>query len=620
MPNGFQGRILRLNLTTGARAVESPDELLYRTYFGGRGMVAHYLLNEVPAGADPLGPDNKLIFATGVLTGAPFAGSGRHSVGARSPLTGGFGDAEAGGFWGAELKRAGYDAVIVEGKARRPVYLWIRDGEAEVRDASHLWGLPTAEAREAIRAELGEPLARVALIGPAGENLVRYACITHDLKHFAGRCGLGAVMGSKLLKAVAVQGSGRLEVADRGRLKELAGWMAAEHQRLARGMYDQGTAGTLLSLNAAGGLPTLNFREGSFHGAERISGQAMRDSILVGRDSCFACPIRCKRVVRLEEPYRVDPCYGGPEYETLAALGSNLGIDDLGAIARANQLCGAYGLDTISTGMAIAFAIEAYQNGLLGGDELKGLEGLEPRFGDPSIPLTLIPLIARREGVGGLLAEGVKRAAERLGEGAQDLALHVKGQEIPMHEPRLKAGLGLGYAVSPTGADHCHNLHDTPYARPGRALEEIKALGFLEPVPAQDLGPQKVRLFLYFSTWRHFLNCALLCLFVPWTHPQVEELVRATTGWNTTTWELMKVGERALTLARCFNLREGFGADDDRLPSRFSEPFASGPLEGVALDPVALHEAKKAYYRMMGWDEEGRPTPEKIQELGISKA
>lgn len=612
---GITGRILRVDLTRREIRVEEPDELFYRTYWGGSGLTAYYLWKEVPRGADPLGPENVLVFAPGPLTGLPIPGAGRNSVGAKSPLTGGFGDSQAGGFWGAELKRAGFDAVVIKGRAEAPVYLWIHDGEAEIRDAGHLWGRPTAEVQRAIRDELGNEGVRVAQIGPGGERLVRFACVTNDLKDYAGRGGMGAVMGSKNLKAVAVRGHKAPEAANPDRIHELARWLGQNRDRLAGGLHDTGTAGGLVALSASSGLPTLNFRRGSFEGAEKIGGQTMRDTILVDREGCFACPIRCKRVVAAKEPWPIDPAYGGPEYESLAALGSMCGVDDLKAVAKANELCGAYTIDTISTGVTIAFAMECFENGILTKDDT---DGIELRFGNAEAMLAMVEKIARRDGIGDLLAEGSWRAARRIGKGAERFAMQIKGQEVPMHEPRLKHGLGVGYAVSPTGADHCHNLHDTLFEKEGANMEMVRSFGFLKPLPAQDLSEEKARLLYYVSNWRHFDNIAVMCLFVPWSVLQLEELVRAATGWNTTAFEMQKAAARAVTLARLFNLREGFTAADDKLPERFFEAFTDGPLAGVGV-PKEKHEQRvHDYYELMGWDREtGVPTVTHLHELGL---
>ncbi|HDN78913.1 MAG TPA: aldehyde ferredoxin oxidoreductase [Chloroflexi bacterium] len=617
MTMGYTGRILRIDLSRREIWQEETDEVFRRRYLGGWGFIAYYLLKEMPPDADPLGPENLLIFATGPVTGAPISGSGRHTVGAKSPLTGGFGASEAGGFWGTELKRAGFDALIIQGKASSPVYLWIHDGEAEIRDAKHLWGKTTAEVQDFIVRELGDEKVRIAQIGPAGENLVRYACITHDLRHFAGRCGLGAVMGSKNLRAIAVRGSKRVEVADPEKLASIRRWLSENDEALLAGLRYGGTAGGVPYLNASGGMPTRNFLQGHFEYAEEISGQKMAETILVDRGSCYACIARCKRVVEISEgPYRVDPAYGGPEYETVAALGSLCGVGNLHAIAKANELCAAYGLDTISAGVAIAFALECGEKGLLESGEV------ELRFGNPDTVLKLLEKIAFRQGLGDLLAEGVKRAAACLGAKAQKLAPEVKGQEIPMHEPRFKHGLGLGYAVSPTGADHIHNIHDDAYVKETRSgFKRARALGILEPLPRNDLSPRKVRLFVYELLWRTLPNMLGLCIFLPYDKHQVRDIVQAVTGWDVSIWELMKASQRVHTLARVFNLKAGLSPADDYLPERFFQPFTDGPLAGEAVNREAFHKALNLFYRMMGWDPQtGMPAEHLFDELDISWA
>ncbi|HHW27394.1 MAG TPA: aldehyde ferredoxin oxidoreductase family protein [Firmicutes bacterium] len=613
---GYAGKILRVNLTTGQIKVEEPDEHFYRKYYGGTGFIAHYLLSELPKGIDPLGPENKVIFALGPINGQAVAGAGRNGVGAKSPLTGGIGFAEAGGFWGPELKKAGFDAIIIEGKAEKPSYLWVHDGEAEIRDGSAIWGKTTAEVEDIIRDELGDPRIRVAQCGLAGEKQVRYACVLNDVTHAYGRTGIGAVMGSKNLRAVAVRGTMDIPVADKAKLVELNRWFATENKPSWEGMRDLGTAGGLTSLHASSGLPTKNFKYGQFEGNEKISGQTMRDTVLVKRDNCYACPIFCKRVVRTGPPYNVDPRYGGPEYETLGSFGSTCGVDDLEAVCKANELCNAYGLDTISTGMTVAFAMECYENGLLTKEDM---DGLDARFGNAEAMVKLVEKIAHREGVGDLLAEGTKRAAEKIGKGAEQYAIQVKGQELPMHEPRLKTVLGVGYAVSPTGADHCHNIHDTGFVKSAAAYEALGVVG--GPIPAEDLSERKVRIFATLLPHKYFTNCVCLCNFVNWGYDNTVELVRATTGWNTTLQEVATVAERAMTLARIFNLREGFTADDDRLPKRIHEAFVTGPLAGVAITPEQLDEAKRTYYEMMGWDREtGVPLRGKMKLLDIEWA
>jgi len=617
MPFGHTGKILRVNLSTRHVSVEEHDERFCRRYLGGTGLVAYTLLKEVPPRVDAFDPQNRLIFALGPVSGAPLAGAGRSSVGAKSPLTLGFGKAEAGGHWGAELRRTGHDGLIVQGRADTPVYLWIADGAVEIRDATHLWGQPTKEAQEAIRQELGDERVRVAGIGPGGENMVRFACIINDLKDAAGRTGLGAVMGSKNLKAVAVRGTRAPEMADPEGVRSIARWLADNYQTLSASLHEFGTGAGMDGGRLTGNLPTRNFRDGDFVEAVDISADTLKAQMGVGMDGCYACPIRCKKMVKVTEPYVVDPAYGGPEYETLAAVGSNCGVDDLKAIARANALCQAYSLDTISTGATVAFAMECFENGLL---TLQGTGGIQLRFGHAEAMLALVEKIARREGIGDLLAEGTRIAAQRIGRGAERYAIHVKGVEMGMHEPRLKQGLGLTYAVNPHGADHGSGIHDTGFSQLGPGLQAAHSLGLLEPMPLDDVGPAKVRAALYLQTWRNVLDTIGLCLFMPYTYEQTVEIVRAVTGWNTSLWELMKAGERIGTMARVYNLREGLTADDDRLPQRFFVPPTAGPLheDSVAIDPQDLEEAKNLYYQMMGWDRDtGAPHHWKLQELDI---
>jgi len=346
-----------------------------------------------------------------------------------------------------------------------------------------------------------------------------------------------------------------------------------------------------------------------------IAGETMTNTILSGRDNCYACPINCKREVQVGPPYNVDPVYGGPEYETMAALGSLCGVNDLKAVAKGNQICQAYGLDTIGTGNSIAFAMECFERGIL---TKKDTGGIELKFGNAEAMMTMAEMIAKREGLGDILAEGTKRAAEKIGHGAIEYAMQIKGQELPMHEPRGKVGLGIGYAISPTGADHVHNIHDTGYAVEGPGIEGLKALGIQEPLPPLELSPAKVRMFQCVSNWAHFQNSAVICMFPPFNYSHHVQLVNGATGWNTTVFELMKVGERALALARVFNAREGYTDKDDIIPERFYQAFNSGPLKDKKIGKETMNQAIQTYYRMAGWDpERAVPTKEKLQELDL---
>jgi len=613
---GFWGKILRVDLTTGEMGVDEPAESFYRRYLGGNGIVAYYLLKEVPKGADPLGPDNVLVFAGGPVTGVPIAGGGRNVVGAKSPLTGGYGEGEVGGYFGAELRRAGYDAVVVRGRAARPVFLWIHDGQAELRPAEHLWGLKTKDCQQAVRAELGDPQVRVAAIGPAGERMVRYACVINDVNHAAGRCGLGAAMGAKNLKCVAARGHTAVPLADPDSVRSLAKWFAEHWEEKCWGTHDLGTTGNVVNLQAMGALPTRNFQDGQFEGANKISGEALRDTILVDRDSCFACLIHCRRAVKVDDTeYQVDRAYGGPEYESIGAFGSNCGVDDLRAVAKANELCNAYGIDTISTGNAVAFAMECFERGLL---TLDDTGGLELRFGNGPAMVRLVQMIGEREGLGNLLAEGPERAAKAIGRGADAFVLTVKGQPLPMHECRTRHGQALGYAVSPTGADHMHNMWDESLAN-STLSEDWLGLGIYEPVSATELNAHKVRAYIARSHWQWMRNHLSLCMFIPWTRDQLLQLVRGITGWDTNYYELLRAAERGVTMARAFNMREGLSRADDSLPKRMALPHVTRSLNEKPITSEALSAALTLYYGMMGWDPQtGRPTEAKLHDLDIA--
>jgi len=614
---GYTGKILRVNLSNGGISVEKPDDKFYRRYFGGTALIGYYLLKELKPGIDPLGPENKLIFTAGVITGISCGGCGRSAVGSKSPLTNGWGDSQGGGFWPTELKRAGWDAIIIEGKSDRPVYLWIQDDEVQIRDASHLWGQETKETEKQIQEELDDGKVRVAQIGPAGEKLIRIACIANDLIHFYGRNGHGAVMGSKNLKAIAVRGHKAVPVFDSGGVREIVKWLSDNYMALAGRYHDYGTSGGLPSLQETGILPTRNFNEGQFEGWSEISGQKMAETILVGTDTCHACPIRCKRVVKLGPPHNVDPAYGGPEYETIGAFGSLCCISDLKAISVANQICNAQGLDTISAGVAIAFAMECFENGILTTEDTSGIE---LNFGNTEAMLKMVQMIADKEGLGAILAEGTKRAAEKIGHGSAQYAMQVKGQELPMHDPRGKVGMGIGYALSPTGADHMHSIHDVLFTTEGQGLMDIvNEFGIIDPVPARELSPAKARLFRYWVNWRHFQNSSIICMFPPFRPHHLVKLVNSVTGWNTSVWELLKVGERALALARAFNAREGYTAKDDVIPDRLYKAFTSGPLKDKPIDKEAMHQTLQTYYKMAGWDtERAVPTTAQLQDLDIA--
>lgn len=618
MPYGYHGRILKVDLSTGDISVDEHDEVWYRRHFGGSMMPAYYLLKETKPDVDPLGPDNRLVIAPGVITGLPVSGTGRNSVGAKSPLGGAIAKGEVGGFFGAELKHAGYDGIVFQGEAEKPVYLWIKDGVAELRDASHLWGKSPIETEDALRAELGEKLARIACIGVAGEKLVRYAAIVQDLADVAGRCGAGAVMGSKKLKAIAVRGTTPPEYADPARVKELGRVMAQAAPVRARRLHEYGTGAMMEAYNLSGNLPVRNFRVGYYENVERFTAERIKETIRIGSHACYACAIRCKKVVKVDEPWVADPRYGGPEYETMAALGCDLDINDLKAIARAHHLCNHYGIDSISAGSTIAFATECFEKGLL---TRADTEGLELTWGNAELMLKLLELIGERRGIGDLLAEGSMRAAQKIGRGALEFAMQVKGVELAMHEPRSKTGLAVGFAVANQGGDHTTGLQDNWIEKAGPLLtNDAMPLGILDPIPAYELSTRKVQAFAQYHRWRTAIDTLTYCYFVPWSYQEVVELVNAATGWNTTLEELMMLGERSVTLNRAYNVREGFTPADDGLPKRFFSPTEKGILaeQQQALDPAQLAEAIRTFYYLMGWDvETGAPTRATLERLDI---
>jgi aldehyde:ferredoxin oxidoreductase len=625
MAFGSNGTILRVDLTGGTTATETFDEAFYRKYPGGKALAAYHLLKELRPGTDPLGPDNVLILAAGLLTGAPVSTATRFNAIARSPLTGAFGESEAGGYWGPELKLAGFDAVILQGRAPHPVWIWIRDGTAEIRDARALWGQDPPTVQAAIKEETGEKLCRVLQIGRAGENLVPYAMLMNELRHYNGRTGMGAVMGSKNVRAIAVKGSRRY--ADLAHDPVALGEIG---RRLAKSIPDhpqgwdlrtKGTPGLTDGLNAAGILPTRNFRQGSFEQVDRIGWNAF-EAIRSGTRSCYACAVRCKPETAFEgEKYSVTDTYDGPEYEAIAGFGSNCAIFDLQLVARANELCNEMGLDVISAAGTIAFVMECVEHGLLGPADL---HGTDLRFGNGEAVLEAIPLIAGRTGVGELLALGSRRIAERLGGNALDFAMQVKGLELAMHEPRGKVGVALGYATNDAGADHLVGFHDPIFVNPASVpFRGAMGIGITEPADVFSLGETKVRNWYTGERWNSAEKVLGLCFFgpAPRSFIQVDDVVaavRAATGWDVTVEELLDVGERAVNMARVFNIREGLTRRDDRLPGRLHTPLEGGPLTGRSIDPEAFEAAITALYGLKGWDPtSGAPAPERLLRLGL---
>jgi aldehyde:ferredoxin oxidoreductase len=606
----------------GTTSVESFDEAFYRRYPGGKALAAHHLLREVPPGTDPLGPDNVLLLATGLLTGAPLSTATRFNAIARSPLTGAFGESEAGGYWGPELRMAGFDAVVLTGRSPEPVWLWVSDGRAEIRDARDLWGQDPPVVQAAIKNAVGEKNARVLQIGRGGENLVPYAMIMNELRHYNGRTGMGAVMGSKNVRAIAVKGSRRYtELAHDGAA------LAEIGKRLSRALPDhpqawdlrtKGTPGLTDGLNAAGILPTRNFREGSFEGVGNI-GWAAYEAIRSGTRSCYACAVRCKPETAFSDRYTVGDAYDGPEYEAVAGFGSNCAIFDLQLVARANELCNEEGLDVISTAGTVAFVMECVEHGLLGPADL---DGVDLRFGNGEALLEVIPLIARRQGAGEMLAQGSRRIAEQLGGEALDFAMQVKGLEMAMHEPRGKVGVAIGYATTSRRRPP-RRLPDPIFVNESVPFKGAMGIGITESADVFSLGETKVRNWFTSECWNSAEKVLGLCFFGPAPRSFIQasdvvEAVRAATGWDVTVDELLEAGERAVNLARVFNVREGLSRADDHLPARLHGPLEGGTLIGRSIDRAEFEAAITRLCELKGWDTAtGIPTPERLRELGL---
>ena len=594
----MNGRILRIDLSSGKISKESLDESLARNFLGGRGIATKILYDELPAGTDPLSPENKLIFAAGPLTGTSAPTGGRYMVITKGPLNGAIASSNSGGFFGKEFKTAGYDLIIFEGKAEKPVYVWIKDDEVEIRDASDLWGKNTHETTDILMERIGDSKAKVACIGPAGEKLSLIACIINDKHRAAGRTGVGAVMGSKNLKAVVVRGTGRVELADADKFREAqkaSMGKIRENPTTSQGLPAYGTAVLVNVINENGLFPTRNFQTGVFEGASKISGETLADMYLTKNTHCFACPIGCGRATKINGREGE-----GPEYEVAWSFGADCGVDDLKAIVEANYLCNELGLDGISAGATIAAAMELYERGYIPKEDL---DGPELKFGSAEAIVEYTRKMGLREGFGDKLAEGSYRLAAAYGH--PELSMSVKKQELPAYDPRGAQGHGLEYATSNRGGCHVRGYMISP-----------EILGAPEKIDPQVLEgkPTWVKTFQDLTA---FIDASGLCLFSSFALGADEygALASAATGWEMDANEVLKIGERIWNLERLFNLREGFTKDDDTLPERLlKEPMPEGPNKGTV---HKLGELLPEYYKVRGWDENGVPTEEKKKELGL---
>jgi len=593
---GYCNRVLRINLSTSTVSVEPLPEAALRLLLGGKGLGAYYLYRELKPGTDPLGPENLLILHTGPLTGTTAPTAGRFGSTTKSPATGTYSDSYCGGFFGQTLKYAGYDLVIVSGAADGPVMVVIDNERVEIRPAQQLWGKTIPETDAALKAELGDGWQSL-VIGPPGEKLANIASIFNETRALA-RGGVGAVMGSKKVKAIAVRGTGTVRVADRkafDRANQLAHRAVRMSSAISR-MKTDGTANILEFVNYVGALPTRNFQSGQFEHAEQISGDAWREKSWKRDYACFGCPINCSKVTREVDGKVLE----GPEYETIYAVGSNCAIADQDTIIRMSLLCDEYGIDTISAGAIIAHVMEMFEKGMISASEL---DGIEPRFGDCRAALALMEKLAKVEGCGEWLGQGVAAIAEKYPQ-SKPFAMQVKGLEMPAYHPNAAKGMALGYAVSERGACHLR----------GAPLSEV--LGGADPLATKG----KAKLFRDHQADGALWNSAVLCYFPSFGMSLKElcQLVNAVTGFNyATVHDFEKVGERISTLCRLFNVREGFARAQDTLPARnLSQPMPDGPAKGHV---VELDGMLDEYYALMGWDKNGVPTSAILNELGLDQ-
>lgn len=628
---GYAGKILQVNLTEKTTKTQVLKESDAKKYIGGLGYALKLLYDYTEPKMDPFDPKNVLIFATGPISGVMAPTGSGYVVASKSPLTGGLGASVGQSFFARELKRAGYDAVIIQGKAKSPVFLWINDDYIQLMDARDLWGLSPARTEEEIRKYLSDYSIRVAAVGLAGERLVRFACIISDQTRAIGRGGLGAVMGAKNLKAIAVRGSSDLKVADPGALLEFCkeffirarGSTAVKHYtpngKLAVSVKDRywvtlfgttakyrdlGTVEDLSTCNTAGCLPTRNFSTASFEDMEKISGEYLNKYFVAKVQACSSCPIGCEHVAVVSEgPYQGS--IARIEYQTVWAFGPNCGINKPDVIIRAIELCNLYGLDAISTGSAIAFAMDCYENGII---TYEDTNGLDLKFGNYEDALKLIDLIARREELGDILAEGVKRAAERIGGGSEKLANHIKGLEMSGYDVRGLKTAALGYAVSYRGADH--NTH----------WAYVFDLNKKENSSAFQKGCGKIVKDM--EDLFAVMDSLIICKFLVGVYDSYEDLARLyniVTGFNLKATDLKMVGERIINLARLFNIREGFTRKDDNLPPKIiSNPIPSGPSKGALVTKEELDLMLDEYYEVRSWTRDGVPNEEKLKELELS--
>jgi aldehyde:ferredoxin oxidoreductase len=608
MYGGYTGKILQIDLSNKRSEIQLLDENLIKNYLGGSGIGTKFLYDEINEQIDPLSPESCLIFMTGPLTDTGVPGTGRHQVIFKSPLTGIFAQSSVGGSWGINLKRSGFDGIIIKGRADKPLYIWIHKGEIEFRDAKHLWGKDTYETAKILKEKTGEK-ASIATIGPAGEKKIKISCIVHEGNHarVAGRCGGGAVMGSKNLKAVVVYGTQRISINQPEKLKDYIKETLPHIKEVSKGMSEFGTSGGILNYEKLGNFPHKNWALSDWEeGARKICGQEMAKTILKGRYSCRDCPVGCGRVVKITKGPFAPVDGGGPEYESIAALGSNCLVDNLEAIAKANELCNRYGLDTMSTGGVIGFAMEAYEKGLI---SKKDTGGIELKWGDGKVLVKMVEKIAKREDIGKLLGEGVKEASLEIGKNSVEFAIHTKGLEPSYHDPRCFFSQALSYATTNRGP--CHNGSQSHSCE---MLGTQPDIGIDKPQDRHQVKG-KAEFTIKLQNLMCMFDALVMCKFMHTSGAiKVRSMVNFlnyVTGLNLNIEEFMKTGERIFNIQRLYNVHCGISRKDDSLPAR----FLTLKRNRDKLPP--LGELLSDYYEYRGWNEEGIPNQIKLKELNL---
>ncbi|MEE8182138.1 MAG: aldehyde ferredoxin oxidoreductase family protein [Candidatus Thorarchaeota archaeon] len=604
--DGYAGKILYVDLTTGESRTEPLPEKMAGDFLGGAGFGIKMITDLQRPGTDAFDPENPIVFSLGTFCGVMVPGaSSKWGVAGKSPQSNALGEAYSTGFFGAEMRRAGYDIVVVTGKAKSPIYLYIENESVQLMDASHLWGKDNWETETMIKEELGDPGVRLASIGPAGENLVRFACIINDRLRAAGRTGMGAIMGSKNFKAIAVRGTADITVADVEKFKELSFEMYKRAKGPATEKYrGLGTAGNVLVLNKAAAMPTRNWQDAVFEGAEKISGEFMNEHYVTKIQGCDACGSRCEHVASVNEgPYKGS--YARVEYEPIYALGSCTGVDRADAIIRSVQLCDLYGLDALSAGVVVAFGMELFEKGLI---TKKDTGGIDLRFGNHEAQNEMLRKIAFREDIGDILAEGVARAAEKIGKGSETFAMHIKGVEMTGYDVRGLKTCALGYAVSRRGADH---------QRHGAYGPDLKGT-----VDRFSVDKGRGQLVIDGEDVYSVIDSLILCKFNRgiWNYDEMAQMYTHVTGLPMTGEKIRLAGERISNLARVYNIREGLGRADDNLPIRcMTDPIKSGVAKGSLVTRDELDILLDGYYESRGWTNEGVPTKAKMDELDLSE-